>query len=316
MSNIKYTINLMWINRALNPNQEYILSNINLLINAVKSWTNHGHQVNIWYDSNMTTPNQIQNTKNIIDNMIDVQNINQVKENLRVFSDKAPVYFRADLLRTITAVHYLHHTNDDYFVYADLDVESISKNELFDEKTLNHLQTKGIVLAKNKITEFENGFQIIANKPNTLLALQHAIIDLNITRAYNAFNNKFKEIGTNNSPIKSLSESVFYSYTTMFKYLYYLNNDGILYKTSTLDDIKKYGFGLDDEIFSYDKHKHCFNPNFVCKFSPAASLYYSPKTKFTIPTKNVVIPPPQGNYNKYLPDSELYWYQKLFYKLW
>lgn len=314
---MKYSINFMWINRKLSFNQKYIVPNIDNLITIENNWKDHGI-INFWYDSEMVTKEQINNTRNETNlNLLDIRQIKKVQKNAIIFSDKTPVYFRADLLRVMSGLHLLKKDDQDYYVYLDMDVSHITREELFDKETRKNLDKYGIVLAKSKITIFENGFQIIANNDKIKTALKHSIINLNIARAHNALSGNFHNIGTFDSPIKSLSEVVFYSYNAMFHYLNYLLGTGILYKVMSWNELKKYGFDnvKDDEEYIYEKHGlKPFNLYKYCKYTNTGSLYFSNKCDYLeFPTKYVIMPRPQGCYDSYLPDSELYFPFRIYY---
>ena len=311
----------MWINSKYNSRQKYITPDVNLLISKIKDWHagNPECNINVWYDSKMLSQNAITNTREILDGQItslllDIRDIPDVKDNEKIFSEKIPVYFRADLSRVIAANYYLRETGTKYFVYADLDVEPMDKNKLFDTDTMEILDKTGIVLAQHDITQFENSFQIISNNPHTLLALQHIIINLNILRAKNALRGNFKQIDDLlSSPIKCLTESVFYSYYPMLKYLYHLRGYGKLCVVSNLEDMKN-GIHMDeDDSYSYETHGlEYFCPTYFAKGTTTTNrLFYSRKEPFVFPVKQVVMPNVKGYYDFYLPDSEKNWWCKI-----
>lgn len=158
----KYSINFMWINKSLKPEQEYIYPKNDLsnpFLQPIYNWAakNPKANINIWFDCELTTKNAINKTNDLISTtqkirLRDVRTIPIVKENLEVFSEKTPVYFRVDLLRVIAMLQILTQTNEcEYAVYADLDMKSITKKEIFTENTKGLLKYDGIVLAQKKI---------------------------------------------------------------------------------------------------------------------------------------------------------------------
>jgi len=209
----KYTINLMWINRKLNENQQYIYpaSNENelskLFLRHIFKWAlvNKNSTVHLWFDSMLTPAAAVKNTHLLIKNYLqahpdvapiilrDVRELPYVMANPEVFSDKTPIFFRVDLLRVIAQVHDITTGVTPYFVYSDLDIDPLSREEIFDEETLHKLQTFGIVMAYHPIWQgFENSFSIVSNHNAQLLeAMTYTLIDLNIQRAYNALHGKF-----------------------------------------------------------------------------------------------------------------------------
>jgi len=123
-----YTLNLQWINIKLNPEQQYIHPSSNslsirknLLLNLY-SWARKNPDaqgVVLWYDSQLTPPAAVENTRKIIANdralmhlfkqktapilLKDVRQLPEVKANPEAFSEQSPIYYRVDLLRAIAA---------------------------------------------------------------------------------------------------------------------------------------------------------------------------------------------------------------------
>ena len=176
-------------------------------------------------------------------------------------------------------------------VYADLDIKPISKEELFDLKTLEYLKKFGIVMASYH-GGFENGFQI-TNKHNKdgIAAIQRALIDINIQRTHEALQYK-----------RHISPKLIYdSYEKMFHYLYHLQGLGTLTLSDKciLDDGKEYGRAI------YDHEKHGLEPfgklaSFSYRHSrDKCTLSFQPEFSYradTKPTKDVKYPQISMNY--------------------
>jgi hypothetical protein len=85
-------------------------------------------------------------------------------------------------------------------------------------------------MAYCKIGGFENGFQMISNDNEHLLeAINWAIIELNIQRAYNALRGQFFSSETRTAwygPMQALEEAVYKGYPVMFEYFYSLEGYG------------------------------------------------------------------------------------------
>ncbi len=223
----KYTINLMWINRARNEQQKYIYPAENKeelskkFLTHLFNWAQANPEgiVNLWFDSFLTPTNAVKETKKLISQYLqqhpelspiilrDVRTLSYVTENPKIFSEKMPIFFRVDLLRVIAQVHDISSGITPYFVYSDLDMKPVSKEELFDTETMQKLRMFGIVMAHHPTLGFENGFSIVSNhNPHLLQAMQYTLIDLNIQRAYNALENKFYK-SEHISDLNSLVES-------------------------------------------------------------------------------------------------------------
>lgn len=75
-----------------------------------------------------------------------------------------PVYFRVDLMKALITDHMISYGSHvaKYFVFSDIDVEPMTSQQLFDQRTVNFLSSKGYVfngVAGGSWT-FENSFFI------------------------------------------------------------------------------------------------------------------------------------------------------------
>ena len=141
----------------------------------------------------MTPSDAIKNTQDYIDKkrehlvgapilLKDIRSLTTIQKNADIFSDKTPVYFRADLGRVIAALKSVKQDSKP-FVYADIDVKPMSAKKLFNEETQKNLAKYGIVMALDRSFGFENRFQIVTNKPELLKAMQKTLVKLNIVHA-------------------------------------------------------------------------------------------------------------------------------------
>ncbi|MCF7899118.1 hypothetical protein K9L05_00525 [Candidatus Babeliales bacterium] len=289
---IQYSINLMWVNSRLNPEQKYIFPNTEFYLNCIFKWAqaNSGSIVNLWFDSAMTPIHAIENTAMAIEDyksfhpevaiirLRDVRTLPKVQEFSEVFSNQIPVYFRVDLLRLIIALHMLQTNEIDYFVYADLDMRPINKEQIFDQVTIQNLLQYGIVMAQFKAFHgFENGFQIISKNQNLLQAIDFAMIKLNIMRARKALKDGyFPNINNRRDPkpMHPIEQIIYDSYPNMFKYFYFLEGYGQLKKSAlSLEDGK-----LRTNFISYDKNIHRLKPFGINKLN-TNGLFFIPNDK-------------------------------------
>jgi len=286
----EYTVNLMWINKTLTPNQRHIFPEKNHFgqdiqeshMQHIITWAemNPESTIHLWYDSAHTTNEACLHTaaeiKKRTDRVIilkDVREIPDVQKHARVFSDQTPVYFRADLLRLMACMHTLSTQKEESFVYADLDVTPMPKNELFDPETVQNLKDHGIILARYNKNSMENSFQITSKQnANAMLAIQRFLIERNIQNA---------EKNLRNGHIIN-PEEVFLKFNDAFKYLRFLQKSGYL----TCVRIKN--GELNEEPYNYNEH------GFACDSlddnqAPWNQPYY--------PTKKISAPPIKGYYN-------------------
>lgn len=290
-----YSLNFMWINKQRKEEQKTLAPeaiNKNLVSNLV-GWTGvnpDAQSINLWYDSVMTTPEQLENTKKEISSyqlsygpaitLKDIRDLQEVKDNPEVFSTKAPVFFRVDLLRVIAAYDTLIHTDKKRptaFVYADLDVPPVPQKKLFDIVDMANLRRYGIVMAKGNTKSggyYENSFQMIANKEKALMALQTALIKPCIKYAYKKI---AQHVFSKELPYHPLfdTERVWRKYKDTFRYLYVLKRLGTL---SIVDNV--------------------FEPN---KRMP---VWWEQKHLMWMPLKEVSMPEREGAYiGRSLPDE-------------
>ena len=300
----------MWINKKLNDKQLYIHPSQDRedlqknFLNPIFKWAavNQGGAVNVWFDSKLTPAQAVENTQALIEEYIqehpgmapiqlrDVRTLPKVVQHPEVFSEKTPVYFRVDLIRVIAGLHTISTKETPYFVYADLDVEPLSQEQLFDDQTQQNLKKYGIVIAKGQ----ENGFQIIGHQNAHLLeAMGWVLVELNIARAQRALQGGYFEgIGNKDprGPTNPLVQSVYSCYGMMFDYFCHLEGCRKLW--------------VDSEV--YDKSKHGLRPF-------GLRCHYTPRLRTTgafangpledrlgsamIPAKNVNIPLAGGHYS-------------------
>ena len=211
-SDSSYTVNLMWINKNPQPDQQYVFpskwrreSDFDVKnFNTVFQWAslNPNAPINIWFDSNYVPAQAITNSNALIQDHVekekgisyeysfkidtniglkDIRELPHVQDHPVAFSDLKPVYLRADLLRVIATSHTLAISKEPYFVYADLDVYPLSPSELFDERTQSNLNEYGIVMTFGGFEGPENSFHIISNrKPNLIKVMNEQWINQNI----------------------------------------------------------------------------------------------------------------------------------------
>lgn len=185
-----YSINLMWINKTLDPSKPYIAGKYNreseiindVLAKAVK-WkqANPDAKVTIWYDSEYTTPQAIANTRKLLDtniNLRDIREISAVKDNPDVFSDHVPVYFRVDLMKLLLCVHDIETEHQQCSIFSDLEVGDqrkdqgrMKKHELFNDQAMKTLMKYGILFNDDR-GHIENQFIQLFNKPETIQAVK------------------------------------------------------------------------------------------------------------------------------------------------
>lgn len=194
-----YSLNLMWINKAINPENKYIFPEVERngkqIITQVRQWAelNPDVKLHFWYDSNFTTPEQIHNTEAII-NMLEEYNksinrrnakivlkdlrefFNTFTGNKLIFSSGIPLYFRLDLLRLMVSLDEVRHCQQScYSFYSDVDVTPTNLESLMTEATKVNLSEIGLAFKSDIGGHFENSFHVLSNQqPLMLKALEEA----------------------------------------------------------------------------------------------------------------------------------------------
>ena len=249
----KYSINLMWINETLKPEQEYIYPSKDIaelkeqfLAPALKwALANPCAEVNIWYDSVQTTEEAITRTQDALSSVCDgesrkktihlrdIREIPIVHDNPDAFSDYLPIYFRIDILKAIIIVDEIERGGKDAAIFSDLEVgnlrpnrDRMNKEELFAADDLERFKRLGLTI--NMGMNLENQFLQLMNNPMMIYAIKHALINVNLTRAVVALNFKPEsgEDWLKKDLILSLSRAVFRSLDDIFYFYKHITLSG------------------------------------------------------------------------------------------
>jgi hypothetical protein len=314
---LPYSIHLMWINKEWSDSKfVFPFDRGQEFIKQIKLWKRLNPEANLifWYDGAFVKNGSVEVTLKCFDSgeitMRDVRELEIVKSNPDVFSEKINVYFRADLLRIIVAYTELSVPQASWFVYADIDIAPIAKEIMFDNSTQKHLDQYGFELVEWS-SGFENSFQIFGNsKPSVIEAIKFAIIDLNLSKIKNLLAGNFyvKSLGKSISLLKItdenerrrverfISQMVYESYAGMFMYFFQLENLALL----TFQDEKS------KSVKEYSRDAHGLSPFgdrtlrlefFPFKLSPLPgreALDLDEYGFLPIPLKKMRIPSSQG----------------------
>jgi len=114
----------------------------------------------------------------------DIRHLQIVQQHPEVFSEGAPVYFRADLVREVIAYEQLSPSQKTAIsVYSDWD--AFPENNPLDASTLANLKHFGVSYSEGDINDVtaENSFRVTANiSPQFLDAFKYHLIDQSIHR--------------------------------------------------------------------------------------------------------------------------------------
>jgi hypothetical protein len=189
----KYSINLMYIQRADNHSLPMITNNVEArfgmdpIVNQLNKWSNANPEaeINFWFDSQrnhtMAIENTIQFFKANVPNvkLRDIREIPFVQDNPDWFLANTPVYFRVDLLKLIIPL-YLMEQGVESVVYADMSIcgaveKALGPENLFKPEVMVKLQKHGLLIGIDAQNKPENQFVQTLHSEELLYALRHSI---------------------------------------------------------------------------------------------------------------------------------------------
>jgi hypothetical protein len=169
---------------------------------------NPNADINIWFDSVYAADNSLQNTQELLMELIternlqdkisvgkirfhDVREIEVVKSNPELFSYPIDLYFRIDLLKSVITLHEIEDKGKYSAIFTDTDTcdkRKLSETELFSQEYMAALEKNGGFLLAAEGARVENFFLQLINNPGMLEATRQAIINVNLARAQCALN--------------------------------------------------------------------------------------------------------------------------------
>lgn len=240
-----YSLNFLWINDKKLENEKHLLGQNEILLkqhvlDPIMDWRykQPNAYINFWYDGNMVSEEALENTKQILNTKVslerikfrNIRDIPLVQQNSRLYGENNPVYFRVDLSKAIIADYLMNTENITYSVNIDADIVAITKEHLFDKKTIDELEDLGYAFGsagtRGIFTSQENSFIMLYNDKNLETSKSHTnlVVSLSIEKAHQYLDQNVGE--------KLPSELVYYKYESFrdeMRYKYYMRNK-ILYK--------------------------------------------------------------------------------------
>lgn len=153
----------------------------------ISQWAdiNPNAQINLWYDSALVTAKAQQKTFEMMRAISESRRVNlQLKDIRRLpniegeiehsLHPGTPLYYRVDILKALIADHMIGSPEEGskYCIVSDIDVEPMTPDQLFDQRTLGYLSSNGYVFNKEGLNNFENSF-FIFNKEKADLKENH-----------------------------------------------------------------------------------------------------------------------------------------------
>lgn len=245
-------LNLMWLNPEYSPNQVALFpSNLNEVNTKYAiGWISKNRDlktpINFWYDSEVTSKESLEYTRNAINaglrilnpdlpiegtfTYCDIWQIDYVRAHKTAFCHKHPAPFRSDLGRMAVL---LREAQARYRSYFDLNIPSVSLVNLFtDEKAKvsggtilkETLDRSGFALAKNNAPDhrfyYENSFLALDSQHEIAVqALKFGVLEINTLRGEYFLEN---DCWSSTNDKIDLIQIVFGSFRRMLPYYMYL----------------------------------------------------------------------------------------------
>jgi hypothetical protein len=159
-------------------------------------------EMNLWYDSALVTAQARDKTSEMLkgisysrgvrlqlrdiralprldsDNIYRLDRLDEIPLSLH---PGTPLYYRVDILKALIADHMINPKEQEgkkYCVMSDIDVTPINAKQMFNQRTLDFLNTKGYVLQAIELWNYENSF-FIFNRDHPELSRIHSNMIVN-----------------------------------------------------------------------------------------------------------------------------------------
>lgn len=157
----------------------------------ISKWAdaNPNTTINLWFDSALVTQRAYQNTYAMLRSIStsrrvnlklrDIRHLPNIEEEIKnTLHPATQVYFRVDMLKAVISDYMISDLAvAKYCVITDIDVEPMSSEQIFDQRTLHYLNTYGYVFNTwGDISNFENSFFIFNKEAKGLKDLHYGSI--------------------------------------------------------------------------------------------------------------------------------------------
>lgn len=195
-----YTLNFLWVN--LNPQdriqdaaQHIFGDGLDSSVNAcffdqISRWADlhPGAQMHLWYDSALVTrkaqqkafamTKSISVSKGVDLRLKDIRQLPNIEGEIEhSLHPGTNVYYRVDILKALIVDHLMAlEKSNRYSIVADLDIEPMLPQQIFDQRTLSFLGMYGYVFIHIGQNDFENGFFIFDKQKEGLQRVHNETI--------------------------------------------------------------------------------------------------------------------------------------------
>jgi hypothetical protein len=146
-------------------------------------------QINIWFDSALVTQKALEKTIEMLKNISESRKVNLRLRDIRQIPEidreieyslhpATQLYYRVDMLKALIADHLIISSEElaKYCVIADIDIEPMPPQLLFDKRTLEYLSLNGYVFNRTGLGNFENSFFIFNKEKENLAEIHYETI--------------------------------------------------------------------------------------------------------------------------------------------
>lgn len=130
--------------------------------------------INLWYDSALVTVAALKNTaQSLMEYRVELRDVRgldippYIRQSLHPIAN---LFYRVDIVKILVADYLMSSKTEQYVVMSDIDVEPMSKSQLFDLFTVELLQEYGYVFINHDLY-FENGFSIYSTSDENVRQL-------------------------------------------------------------------------------------------------------------------------------------------------
>lgn len=157
----------------------------------ISKWAdaNPDAHINLWYDSALVTQKAQQKTFEMMRDISQSRGVDLQLRDIRQLPNLqgeiqhslhpgTPVYYRVDILKALIADHMIssHEESAKYCVVSDIDVDPMTSQEMFDQRTLGYLSVNGYVFNRVGLFGFENSFFIFNKEKEELQTIHYQTI--------------------------------------------------------------------------------------------------------------------------------------------
>jgi hypothetical protein len=149
----------------------------------------------VWYDSALVTQKAqlrtfemmqaISESRKVNLQMMDIRQLPNIEnKEKKLYQPGTNVYSRVDFTKAKVSEYYMMQPEEDagFCVVSDIDVEPMTPEHLFDQRTLEFLSTNGYVFNRVGHSELENSFFIFKPRIEKIIKLHKKRVTKNVVR--------------------------------------------------------------------------------------------------------------------------------------